>query len=149
MPAPRTTGGPASPPFEGKQIVAFRQLSNRICTENHEELEQALPEAHSRVQLLAYLSRGTGWGINDLESVTAPISLTEHFTEEIAVRRQIEEALLDIQRAGETGELAVKSAAIGEVVSAEDAAREVNRELGLRRCAPVLPAKVRSAIDLH
>jgi hypothetical protein len=145
-----TTGNkdPESTPFEAKRIVAFRQLSNRICTENRVALEQALPEAHSRIQLLAFLSRGTGWGINDLESVTAPASVAEHFTEEIALRRRIRKSLLDTQRASETGELAAKSDAMARIVSAEEAATKTNRELGLRRCAPVLPVRAKKAVGI-
>lgn len=139
---------PDSTPFEAKQVVAFRQLSNRICTENREALEQAVPEAHSRIQLLAFLARGTGWGVNDLESVTAPASVADHFTEEIVLRRRIKEGLLDMQRAGETGDLVAKSEAMAMIVSAEELASETNRELGLRRCAPVLPPRAKEAIDV-
>jgi hypothetical protein len=143
-----TTGKSPSGASEAKQIVGFHQVSNRICTENQQALERALPEAHLRVQLLAFLSRGTEWGINDLKGVTAPTSLAEGFAKEISMRRRIEEALLEVQRAGETGDLAAESEAVGAVDSAEEVAAEVDHELGLRRCAPVLPGKVRRAIDV-
>jgi hypothetical protein len=133
---------------EAKQMVAFHQWTNRICTENQMALSRAVPEAHSRVQLLAFLARGTGWGINDLESVVPPESLKDRFPDEISVRQQIQEALLDIQRAGETGDLAAKSEAAAAVGSAEEAAAQVDREMGLRRCAPVLPTEVKGAISL-
>jgi hypothetical protein len=134
--------------IEAKEIVSFHQLGNRICVENHEALEQALPEAHSRIQLLDFLSRGTGWGINDLEGTTPPTSLAGRYTEEIAVRKQVQGALLEIQRAGETGDLVTRSEAVATLDSAEDEASELGHELGLRRCSRVLPSKTRRAIDV-
>lgn len=133
---------------EAKQVISFHQLANRICTENQQALERALPEARSRVQLLAFLSRGTGWGVNDLEGVTAPASLASPFGKEISLRQSIEEALLEVQRAGETGELASQAEAMQAVASAEETAAEVDHELGLRQCAPILPSKVRRAINV-
>jgi hypothetical protein len=133
---------------EAKEIVGFHQVTNRICVENHQALERALPEAHSKVQLLAFLSRGTGWGINDLESVTAPPSLADHFDEEIALRRGIQANILELQRAGETGDLESKAKAAVAIVAEEGAATETDHELGLRRCASVLPPKVRKAIEI-
>ena len=139
------SGDSASAASEAKQVVAFHQVANRICEENQQALERAVPEANSRVQLLAFLSRGTGWGINDLESVTAPPSLAAAFTEEISLRRTIEEALLEQQQAGETGDLVSKAEAVGAIGAAEEAGTEVDHELGLRNCSPVLPSKVRRA----
>jgi hypothetical protein len=141
-------GSDASPTTEAKQIVSFHQLANRICVENGQDLEQALPEAHSRVQLLGYLSRGTGWGINDLEGVTPPAKFASAFTEELALRSRIKQTLLEVQRAGETGELSAKAEAVGSIDSLEEQATDLNHELGLRRCAPVLPRKVKEAIDV-
>lgn len=142
-----TAGGDSAPAAsEANQIVAFHQVTNRICEENQQALERAVPEATSRVQLLAFLSRGIGWGINDLESVTAPPSLAAAFTEEISLRRAIEEALLEQQQAGETGDLVSKARAIGAIGAAEETAAEVDHELGLRKCASVLPSRVKGAI---
>lgn len=141
-------GSGASTTTEAKQIVSFRQLANSICAENQGALEKALPESHSGVQLLAFLSRGTGWGINDLEGVTAPASLATPFSEEIGVRRHIGQTLLELQRARETGDLIAKSEAVGALASSEESAATLDRELGLRRCAPVLPLNVKEAIDV-
>jgi hypothetical protein len=144
-----TTGDSASATVEAKQLIGFRQVADRICVENRQALERALPEARSGVQLLSFLSRGTGWGINDLEGVTAPASLAGPFADEIGVRRRIQEALLEVQHAGETGERTVKAEAVAAVYAAEEAASEVGDELGLEKCSPVLPAKVRRAIDVN
>jgi hypothetical protein len=103
----------------------------------------------SRDQRLAFLGRGTAWGINDLKSVTAPASLAERFIEEISLRRRIEDALLDVQRTSETGEHAAGSEAIAVVDSVEESALELNHELGLQRCALVLPARARKAIEVR
>jgi hypothetical protein len=140
--------GRASAGVEAKQIVGFRQVTDRICAENQAALVRALSEAHSGVQLLSFLSRGTGWGINDLEGVTAPESLVPPFLDEIDARRRVQEALLNVQRAGEIGDRAARAEAVSEVDVEERAIRETGRELGLRRCAPVLPSHVRRAIDV-
>jgi hypothetical protein len=143
-----TSDGHASSATEAKQIVSFHQLANRICIENQRDLEQALPEARSEVQLLAFLSRGTGWGINDLEGVTAATALAAAFAEELAIRGRLKQALLEVQRAGETGELPGKAEAIELIASLEERATELDRELRLRRCAPVLPHDVKEEIGV-
>jgi hypothetical protein len=130
---------------ESKQVVSFRQVTNRMCVENQWALKRALLEAQPKVQLLAFLSRGTGWGVNDLESVSAPASLADQLSSEIAIRRRVQGDLLEIQHAGETGDLEAKAQAEAAIAGAETSAVEVEHELGLRRCAPVLPAKVRRA----
>jgi hypothetical protein len=124
--------------------IGFQQLANRI----YHALDPALPESHSKVQLLAFLSRGTGWGINDLEGVTAPPSLTDQFREEIAQRRRIREGPLELQRAGEMGDLRSRAAATVALAAGEEAAFKTDHELGLRRCSPVLPPRVWSAIGV-
>jgi hypothetical protein len=142
------SGDHTSATAEAKQIVAFHQVSNRICTENQQDLERAVPEAHSRVQLLAFLSRGVGWGVNDLESVTAPPSLAGPFAEEIAMRQKLQADLLELQRTSELGDLESKEQAGAAIAGAEESAREIEHELGLRRCAPMLPNKVRREIGV-
>jgi hypothetical protein len=44
------TSNPATTfPGEGKRVVAFRQVANRICTENRGNLHRALMEAGSEL----------------------------------------------------------------------------------------------------
>jgi hypothetical protein len=133
---------------EAKQIVAFHQVTNRMCTENQQDLERALSETHRRVELLGFLSRGVGWGINDLESVTAPPSLAGPFAEEIAMRQKLQGDLLELQRSSEIGDLESKEQAGAAIAGGEESARELEHELGLRRCAPMLPTKVRLVIGV-
>jgi anti-sigma-K factor RskA len=59
-------------PGEGKRVVAFRQVTNRICTEHRGNLSRALAEARSRVERLGFVARALGWDLNDLESITPP-----------------------------------------------------------------------------
>jgi hypothetical protein len=141
-------GGEASAAVEAKQLVAFHQVTDRICAENQQALERALPEARLRVQLLAFISRGTGWGVNDLESVTAPASLAARFPEEASLRTDVQNAVLELQRADETGDRQSKADALAAIGAAESAATEVEHQLGLRRCAPVLPPRVRRTIGV-
>jgi hypothetical protein len=141
-------GGTASASSEAKQIVGFHQVTNRMCDENLRALGRAVPEAHSEVQLLAFLSRGVGWGVNDLESVTAPVSVTETFAEEIHLRSEVEDALLEEQRAGETGDRSRKSEAVGLITTVEESAVRLDHEMGLRQCGAILPREVRRAIGV-
>jgi hypothetical protein len=140
-------GRKTSATVEAKQIGSFHQLVNQICTENRQALKRAVPEARSGMQLLTFLSRATRRGVNDLEGVTAPASLAAHFAAELDVRRQIQEALLKVQSAEETGdgwELIDADRAIG---SAEKASFEIDRELGVEECAPVLPSSSKGAVN--
>jgi hypothetical protein len=133
---------------EAKQVVGFHQVTNSICAENQQALERAVPEAHSTVQLIGFLVRGVGWGVNDLEGVTAPASVAGAFAEEIANRKQMQGDLLELQSARETGDLETRAQVATEIAGAEASALEREHELGLRRCAPVLPSNVRRAIDV-
>lgn len=138
-----------SPSAEAKQVISFHQVTIRICAENQGDLERARLQAHSDIQLLAFLFRGTGWGINDLEGVTPPATLAESFTEEISVRDRIRKALLEVQSAREMGNAAAQARALVVIDSAERAAVEAAHALGLRGCAPVLPETARRAARLN
>lgn len=138
------SGQPVLP--EGRQIIAFHQVANRICTENTRALRRAFPAARSRIELLAYLSRATGWGIGDLSGVTPPPRMEAGFAEEVENRRRIERDMLDLQQAVETGDETGKARIGVELVAAEARARDLNHSLGLTRCAPVLPSQAKAAI---
>src|ERR1700733_90797 len=86
--------GTATFPGEGKRVVAFRQVTNRICTENRTNMQVAMAEAGSRVERLAYVARALGWDLNDLEGITAPPTRFDGFLDELATRRQLRTEVL-------------------------------------------------------
>lgn len=131
---------------EGKQIVAFHQVTNRICAENAQALRRAFPVARSRIELLAYLSRATGWGVSDLTTVTPPRRMEADFVQEIEMRRQVQHDLLGLQKAFETGDDAARGRVDARLATTEARAKELNQFLGLRTCAPVLPARTKGVI---
>jgi hypothetical protein len=137
-------GRPVLP--EGRQIIAFHQVASRICTENTRALRRAFPAARSRIELLAYLSRATGWGIDDLSGVTPPPRMEAGFAEEIENRRSIERDMLDLQKTIETGDQTGKARIGVELAADEVLARDLSHSLGLPRCAPVLPSQARASI---
>lgn len=126
-------------PGEGKRVVAFRQVANRICTENRGNMRRALVEARSRVERLGFVARGIGWDVNDLESITPPPTRFDAFLGEVAVRRQVRPELLALQRAVELGDRSMEAEAIGALESLEAESRELSREAGLIRCLRILP----------
>ncbi len=126
-------------PGEGKRVVAFRQVANRICTENQGNLRRALVEAGSRVERLGFIARSIGWDINDLESITAPPTRFDAFIGEVAVRKRVQPEVLSLQRAIELGDRSTKASAITNLEALEAESRELSREAGLVRCMRILP----------
>jgi hypothetical protein len=126
-------------PGEGKRIVAFRQVANRICTENRGNLHRALTEAGSRVERLGFVARAIGWDINDLESITAPPTRFNAFIREVAARKRVRPEVLSLQRAIELGDRNTKTSAITNLDALEAESRELSREAGLVRCMRILP----------
>lgn len=124
---------------EGKQIVVFRQLANRICTENTQNMKRARVAARSPIELLAFLSRAISWDVGDLAGVTPPPSRAAEFAAEVSSRRRIAGDLLDLQRAVETGDMANKASAVVKLKVAKTRSAELGRSLGLERCTMVLP----------
>lgn len=104
-------------------------------------MERAFPAARSYSELLAYLSRATRWGIGDLVTVTPPPRFTASFGEEIETRRTVAGELLDLQRAHEIGSDTEQAQLKLEIAKAESRAGELDRALGLTRCAPILPSR--------
>jgi len=125
---------------EGAQLIAFHQLANRICVENAQAMDRAFPAARSRSELFAFLARATNWGVRDLSSVTPPPSMAEAFADEIWNRRGVAADLLDLQRAFEIGDKAGQGRAKAKLATAEAKGDELNRSLGLAKCAPILPS---------
>jgi hypothetical protein len=126
-------------PGEGKRVVAFRQVSNRICTEHRQNLHRALAEPGSRVEHLGFIARAVGWDVHDLESVTAPPTRFDAFVAEVAVRRRVGPEVLALQGAIESGDQTGQARAIAELETLETESRELSRESGVVRCMRMLP----------
>lgn len=126
-------------PGEGKRIVAFRQITNRICTESRGNMQRALAEGQSQVERLGFVVRGIGWGLNDLESITPPPSRFDAFLSELVVRRRVRPTVLKLQRAIELGDRSRSAEAIAALETLEAESRELSREAGLNRCMRILP----------
>jgi hypothetical protein len=130
---------PTTYPGEGKRVVAFRQVANRICTENRTNMIRALKEARSRVERLAYVARALGWDLNDLESITAPPTRFDGFLAELATRSQERAEILVLQQAIELGDEDQTSGAVASIRELETESRELSREVGIVRCAKAAP----------
>jgi hypothetical protein len=126
-------------PGEGKRVVAFRQVANRICTENQGNLHRALSEATSRVERLGFVAQAIGWDVNDLESITAPPTRFDAFIAEVATRKQVRLEVLVLQRGIELSGRGIEARAIAQLETLEAKSRELSREAGLNRCMRILP----------
>lgn len=126
-------------PGEGKRIVAFRQVANRICTEHQSNLHRALAEAPNRIERLGFVARAIGWDVNDLESITPPPSRAAAFLAEVSVRRRTGPEVLALQRAIELHRLGAEAKVIAELEGLERQAREQSRSAEITRCTRVLP----------
>jgi hypothetical protein len=127
-------------PGEGKRVVAFRQVSNRICTENRTNMHAAMAEARSPIERLAYVARALGWDLNDLESITAPPTRFDGFLDELATRRQLRAEVLALQKSIELGNRSEESTALGAIEDLDAESRELSREVGIVRCMKALPS---------
>lgn len=134
-----TSTGDAKLAGEGKRVVAFRQVANRICTENQDNLHRALAEGRSRVERLGFVARAVGWDVNDLESITPPPTRFDAFLAEIAVRKQVRPQILALQRSIELGDQSQEASAIAALEALEAESRELSRESGTVRCVRILP----------
>lgn len=126
-------------PGEGKHVVAFRQVTNRICTENRKNMRVAVAEARSRIERLAYVGRALGWDLNDLEGITAPPTRFDGFLDELATRRQLRNEVLALQGSAELGNRGDEAAAVANIERLEAESRELSREIGIVRCMRALP----------
>jgi hypothetical protein len=126
-------------PGEGKRIVAFRQVANRLCTEHRGNVNRALAEADSRIERLSFLARAVGWDVNDLESITPPPSRSDDFLEEVGVRRRAATQVLALQQAIELHRLDRKAHAIASLEALERESIEFSRAAGIVRCMHILP----------
>lgn len=126
-------------PGEGKRVVAFRQVVNRICTEHQDNLSRVLRQARNRVQRLAYVARAMGWDVNDLEGVTAPPVRVHGFAAVLAVRRRAGPVVLDLQRAIELHDADQQATAIARLEALIAESRESSRSTGVVRCIRMLP----------
>ena len=126
-------------PGEGKRVVAFRQVTNRICTEHRGDLRRALAAARSRVERIAFVARALGWDLNDLESVTPPPLKFDPFLAELAVRRKSRSEVLALQQAIELGDQSAEATTIASLEALDSESRELSREGGILRCAVLIP----------
>jgi hypothetical protein len=124
---------------EGKRIIAFRQLANRICSEGRQNERRAMDVGRTRSERLGFVARAVGWSVNDLEGVTAPPAREEPFFAEIALRRATERWVLGLQVALEHGGAKRRTDAVASLESMEDRSRELAVETGISRCHPVVP----------
>lgn len=130
---------PAALPGEGKRVVAFRQLANRICTENRQNLGRAEVQKVGRAERLGLYARALGWDLGDLEGVTAPPTRFEFFVAEIKVRARAQDAVLALQKAVESGNRGGEAAALSRLDRLETESHELSREAGIVRCMRILP----------
>ncbi|MBA3867093.1 MAG: hypothetical protein H0X42_12240 [Solirubrobacterales bacterium] len=136
------SGGIEPIPGEGKRIVAFRQVTNRICTEHRQNLQRALAEARNRLERLTFISRAMEWDVNDLESITPPPSRTGPFLAEVSVRRRAGPEVFDLMRAIELHHPTAQANAIAKLEGLEAESRELSQAAGIVRCIRILPATV-------
>lgn len=137
------SSSPTELPGEGKRIVAFRQVANRICTEHRGNVHRALAEAPDRIERLGYVSRAIGWDVNDLESVTPPQVRAEDFLAEVSVRRRTGPEVLALQRAIELHRPDKEAEAIASLEALGVQSRELSRSAGISRCMQILPSASR------
>jgi hypothetical protein len=131
--------GASAFPGEGRRVVAFRQLANRICTENRQNQLRAEADGESRVTRLAFAARALGWDVRDLEGVAAPPKRFVSFVAEVGVRARAERAVRALQDAVESGDGAREATAIARLRSLETESHELSREAGIARCMRILP----------
>jgi hypothetical protein len=140
-----TGEGQRSYPGEGRRIVAFRQLANRICEENTGNMNRALRDAESRPQLLSYMQRATGWDTHDLTAITPPPTMIADFLEEVALRRHTGADLGQLQSAAKSQNVAAEAQITADLKSTEAASAELSGTLGLPNCTRILPPAGRYA----
>ena len=126
-------------PGEGKRVVAFRQVTNRICTEHRDNLRRAMAEGRTRVERIGYVARAIGWDLNDLESITPPPTKFDAFLAELAARRGARAEILALQQSIELGDQGGEESAIGALEILEDESRELSGESGVIRCTEIVP----------
>ncbi len=120
-------------------MVAFRQVTDRICSEHQDNLRRALAEANSRVERLGFVARSLGWDLNDLESITPPPTRFDAFLAEVATRKRARAEVLALQQAIELGDQSSEATIIAALDTLTNESRELSRESGIIRCAEVLP----------
>jgi hypothetical protein len=126
-------------PGEGKRVVAFRQLANRVCTENRQNQRRAETDGESRVERLDFAARALGWDLRDLEGIQAPSTTIGSFVAEVKVRAHAKHAVLALRDAIESADGAREAAAITTLRSLEGQSIELSREAGIVRCGRILP----------
>jgi hypothetical protein len=130
--------GQRSYPGEGRRIVAFRQVADRICEENRGNMHRAFDEARNSSQALAYARRALGWDMHDLTSVTPPPTMIEDFLSELATRRHLQADLRRIKLTGKNSHQPLLSLT-DDIKAAEVESTEISSKLGLPNCGQVLP----------
>jgi hypothetical protein len=130
---------PAALPGEGKRVVAFRQLANRICTEGRRNQARADTQKAGRVQRLGFAARALEWDLHDLEGITAPPTRFDFFVAEVKVRASAEGAVMALRKALESDDPVGEAATLTRLRALEAESHELSREAGIVRCMRILP----------
>jgi hypothetical protein len=130
---------PAVLPGEGKRVVAFRQLADRICTESRQNVGRAAARYAPVGERLDYVGRALGWNQRDLEGTTAPPTRFDSYVAEVKVRARTEREVLALGDATESGDAAREARALARLHSLETESHELSREAGISRCMRILP----------
>ena len=132
---------PAPLPGEGKRVVAFRQLANRICTENRQNQRRAQAQNASRVERLGCSARALRMGPPRSRSHHRPTRRgSTSRVSEVKVRARAEHGVLALQDAIESGDRRAARRGRWRIISALEAeSHELSREAGITRCMRILP----------
>jgi hypothetical protein len=130
---------PAALSGEGKRVVAFRQLANRICTESRRNIRRAANQRVPDSKRLDYTGRALRWDLSDLEGITAPPTRFDSFVAEVKVRARAERKVLALGNAVASGDGARQAESIASLRSLEIESHELSREAGISRCMSILP----------
>jgi hypothetical protein len=133
--------GQRSYPGEGRRIVAFRQVANRICEESTDNMGRAVNQAKSPSQLVSFLHRAAGWDLHDLTTVTPPPTMIEDFLDEVALRRHARADLAQLEAATSDHNRTAESKIAVDLRRTEAESAEASGTLGLSKCTRILPLR--------
>ncbi len=126
--------GQRSYPGEGRRIVAFRQIANRICEENAGNMKRAVRRAEDRPQLISYFRRAVGWDVHDLTTITPPPKMISDFLDEVALRRHLGADLAHLEDAARTHNRLAEAQIDADLQATEAESAEISGTLALPRC---------------
>lgn len=130
--------GQRSYPGEGRRIVAFRQVANRICEENLQNMRRAREEANGTTQLLSFVHRAIGWDLHDITTITPPPTIIEEFLDEVAVRRHIGTDIDRLRKSLASGNASAETRVLVDLRKSEAQSAEMSARLALPKCRRVV-----------